>query len=170
MLCVKRAEKESDSRILFLVAAALTLAFCAEVEAAGRWYFQGGVSYSSTSDEIGSNAAIIYTQQFGDDGIPFTGDPNERTTCALNRGYLYPEQDPFCDPRPDDLLARAPSIEDTFGLSVAAGFLVTPRFAIQLDAGWVEADAADLRDTADRWDTYLSPPTPGVDGLPAIAS
>ena len=128
--------------VTILVVSALA---CSGSEAATeRWYFQTGVSYFETMDEIRSNAAIIYTQQYGDDGIPFTGDPNEKTTCGLNRGELYPEQDPFCDPRPDDLVAREPTVGGSFGLDVAAGFVVTPRFALQLNAGWARSDAPQV--------------------------
>ena len=154
MLDTKHANHRPGLRFVYLAVVAVAWAASPETEAAARrWYFQAGVSYFEAMDEIRSNAAIIYTQQYGDDGIPFTGDPNEKTACTLNRGDFYPDQDPFCDPRPDDLVAREPSMEETFGFDLAVGFLVAPRFALQLNAGLVESEAPEV-------DVYLEETIP----------
>ena len=81
---------------------------------------------------------------YGDDGIPFTGDPNEVTACTtLVPGY-YPDVDPFCDPRTDDLLEREGTVDDSFGFFVFAGFDVTRMFRIALDAAWYRSDVGPI--------------------------
>jgi len=98
----------------------------------------------STSGSYGNNAAIINTRMFGDDGIPFTGDPNEVTTCTgLIPGY-YPDVDPFCDPRPDDLVGREGRTEDAYGFNVAASFDVTRHFLLAFDASWFKSEVGPI--------------------------
>lgn len=109
-----------------------------------RWYFGAGLSYLSTTDYIRSNAAIVYTEQFGDDGLPFTADPNELTVCAENFGNFYPAQDPFCDPRPDYLLDRKGVVEDNYKLDVTAGLQMTERLAIQLEGGYFQGEVGPI--------------------------
>lgn len=109
-----------------------------------RWYFGGGVSYLSSTDFIRNNAAIINTEQFGDDGVPFTGDPGELTACSPNPGMFFPEQDPFCDPRPDDLLAREASIEEAYKFDLTVGLQLTRSFGLHLDAGYFEGEVGPI--------------------------
>src|SRR5262249_10337033 len=93
----------------------------------GKWYFGGNLSFLSTTDSIRSNAGIIIGS-LGDDGIPFTGDPNEDEGCVA----FSNSNRPFCDPRPDDLLAREASVEETFKYDLTAGFGVTSWLNLQL--------------------------------------
>ncbi|MFQ5702234.1 MAG: hypothetical protein ACE5HU_10365, partial [Acidobacteriota bacterium] len=99
-----------------------------------RWYLGGGVSILSTIDDIRNNAGIIFTEDFGDDGVPFTGDLNELTACPSNFGDLFPVQNPFCDPRPDDLLARDSMIQDGLKYDLTVGYQLTQRIGVQVDA------------------------------------
>lgn len=108
-----------------------------------RWYFGGNVSFLSTTDYIRSNASIIFTNSFGDDGIPFTGDPNELQGCG-QRGSGSFSQNPFCDPRPDDLLARETAIEETVKLDVTAGFGITSWLSLQLDGSYFKGDVGPI--------------------------
>lgn len=124
-----------------LVAAALTTSASAE-DLRQRWYFGGNISFLSTTDDIRSNAAIIFTNNFGDDGIPFTGDPNELQGCG-GTGQSF-SNDPFCDPRPDDLLARDNTIEETFRLDLTAGYGLTSHVSLQLDASYFKGDVGPM--------------------------
>jgi len=109
-----------------------------------RWYLGAGISGMTTSGYYGNNAAIINTKMFGEDGIPFTGDPGEVTTCiALEIGY-YPEVDPFCDPRPDDLVAREGSIDDSLGYGVTAAFDLTPHIQLAFDASYYKSEVGPI--------------------------
>jgi len=126
--------------VFFLVAAFIGAAFTTSATAEdlkGKWYFGGNLSYLSTTDGIRSNAAIIFTNDFGDDGIPFTGDPNELQGCDdRGSGAFFPASNPFCDPRPDDQLARESTIEETFRLEATAGYGLTSWLNLQLDASY----------------------------------
>ena len=123
---------------LMVVLAGVILAAPAQAEdLRGRWYAGGAISYFTTIDDVRSNAFIIFTKEFGDDGIPFTGDPNELTACGgLGSAAFFPGQDPFCDPRPDDLLARDNVIEDDFRLDLTVGFGLSRSLSLQLDASY----------------------------------
>src|SRR5262249_20192393 len=102
----------------------------------GRWYAGGHLSFLSTTDGIRSNAEIILGP-FGDDGVPFTGDPNEQLNCSLSVT--------FCDPRPNDLLGRESSIEETFAYDLTAGFGFTKRLSLQLDAAYFKGDVGPVQ-------------------------
>jgi outer membrane protein with beta-barrel domain len=102
-----------------------------------RWYFGGNLSFLSTTDDIRSNAGIIIGP-FGDDGIPFTGDPNEEQGCTGAATHV------FCDPRPDDLLARADSVEETFKYDLTAGYGLTSWLSLQLDASYFRGDVGPV--------------------------
>ncbi len=109
-----------------------------------RWYVGGGITGISTSGSYGNNAAIVNTRMFGEDGIPSTGDEGELTTCvSLEVGY-YPEVDPFCDPRPDDLIAREGTIDDALGFGVTAAFDLTPRVQLALDAAYYRSEVGPI--------------------------
>jgi len=103
-----------------------------------RWYFGANLSYLSTIDDVRNNAAIIFTEQYGDDGIPFTGDPNEIQGCGQFGSDTF--GDPFCDPRPDDLLERDNKIEETFYGMLTAGYGLTSWLNLQMDIGYFEGD------------------------------
>jgi len=130
-----------------LLAILVAVAFAAPAHAEdlkGKWYFGGNLSFLSTTDSVRSNAQII-TGPLGDDGIPFTGDPNEEQGCTSNAGNS------FCDPRPDDLLGRESTIEETFKYDVTAGFGLTSWLNLQLDASYFRGNVGPidvfLRDT-----------------------
>ncbi len=109
-----------------------------------RLSFGAGVSGITTSGSYGNNAAIINTRMFGEDGIPFTGDEGEVTSCtSLEMGY-YPEVDPFCDPRPDDLVAREGTIEDALGFGITAAYDFTPRFQLAFDAAYYRSEVGPI--------------------------
>jgi len=109
-----------------------------------RWSFGAGLSFLSTSGSYANNAAIINTKMFGEDGIPFTGDMGEVTTCTgLEIGY-YPEVDPFCDPRPDDLIAREGTIEEPLGYGITVAFDVTQRFQLAFDANYYRSEVGPI--------------------------
>ncbi len=134
--------------VFLLVAAFIGAAFTTSATAEdlkGKWYFGGNLSYLSTTDSIRSNAAIIFTTNFGDDGIPFTGDPNELQGCdARGSGSFYPASNPFCDPRPDDQLARESTIEETFRLEGTAGYGLTSWLSLQLDASYFKGNVGPI--------------------------
>jgi hypothetical protein len=105
-----------------------------------RWYFGGNISFLSTTDDIRSNSAIIIGDP-GDDGIPFTGDPNEDQGCLDSS---IGGSGPFCDPRPDDLLSRETSIEETFKLELNAGYGLTSWLSLQFDASYFKGDVGPI--------------------------
>ena len=107
----------------------------------GRWYFGGNISYLSTTDDIRNNATIIIGSP-GDDGIPFTGDPNEDQGCPED----IKEQSVtlFCDPRGDDLLSREGSIEETFKIDFTAGYGMTSWLSLQLDVSYFKGEVQPL--------------------------
>ena len=107
-----------------------------------RWYFGGNLSYLSTIDDVRNNAAIIFTEQYGDDNIPFTGDPNEIQGCGQFGSDTF--GDPFCDPRPDDLLERDNKIEETFYGMLTAGYGLTSWLNLQVDVGYFEGDVGPV--------------------------
>jgi hypothetical protein len=107
----------------------------------GRWYFGGNLSFLSTTDSVRSNAQIIIGP-LGDDGIPFTGDPNEEQGCTTQSAQS------FCDPRPDDLLARETTIEETFKYDLTAGYGLTSWLSLQLDASYFKGNVGPV-------DTFL---------------
>ena len=133
--------------LLTLVAALLAVATPLSAEETStwrRWALGVDLSFLSTSGSYGNNAAIINTRMFGKDGIPFTGDTGEVTTCTgLEMGY-YPEVDPFCDPRPDDLVAREGTIEEALGFGVTAVFDVTRRFQLAFDANYYKSEVGPI--------------------------
>lgn len=105
----------------------------------GKWYFGGSLSFLSTTDDIRSNAAIILGD-FGDDGVPDTGDANEGGTCGVVDPGGPLGDGLFCDPRPDELLAKETAIEETFMLDLTAGFGLSSWLSLQLDAGYFRGD------------------------------
>jgi len=107
-----------------------------------RWYFGANLSYLSTIDDVRNNAAIIFTEQYGDDGIPFTGDPNEIQGCGQFGSDTF--GDPFCDPRPDDLLERDNKIEETFYGMLTAGYGLTSWLNLQADIGYFEGEVGPV--------------------------
>ncbi len=107
----------------------------------GRWYFGGNISFLSTTDDIRSNAFIIIGSP-GDDGIPFTGDPNEDQGCPEDISAQSPTL--FCDPRNDDLLGRETTIEETFKLDLTAGYGMTSWLSLQLDVSYFEGDVGPV--------------------------
>lgn len=134
--------------IAFVAIASSSPALAEDVR--GKWYFGGGFGFLSTTDDIRSNAAIIIGP-LGDDGIPFTGDPNEEQSCTANSASTY------CDPRPDDLLSRETSIEETFKVDVSGGYGLTSWLSLQLDFSYFKGDVGPI-------DTYLKDSYP-CDGL-----
>lgn len=131
---------------LGLVTALVGLSLWAPVQAEdlkGKYYLGGNLSFLSTTDDIRSNSAIIFSHQFGDDGIPFTGDPNELQGCSRTGTPSF-TNDPFCDPRPDDLLARETAIEETFKLDLTGGFGLTSWLSLQVDASYFKADVGPI--------------------------
>lgn len=107
-----------------------------------RWYFGANLSYLSTIDDVRNNAAIIFTERYGDDGIPFTGDPNEIQGCGQFGSDDF--GDPFCDPRPDDLLERDNKIEETFYGMLTAGYGLTSWLNLQMDIGYFEGEVGPV--------------------------
>src|SRR5262245_22900130 len=125
--------------VAFVALAATSPSHAEDVK--GKWYFGARLGFLSTTDDIRSNASIIIGP-LGDDGIPFTGDPNEEQDCTENSSNT------FCDPRPDDLLSRETAIEETFKLDLDAGFGMTSWLSLQLDASYFKGDVGPI-------DTYL---------------
>jgi outer membrane protein W len=99
----------------------------------GRWHLGGGLSFTSTTDDIRSNAAVIVFGNPGADGIPDSGD----------------EAILFEDRRPDDLLSRETTIEEGLQLDFNASYGVTDWLSLQLDVGWYAGDVVQL-------DTYVT--------------
>jgi len=95
-----------------------------------RWYFGGSVSYDEPTDSIRSNAAIVESTAFGDDGVPYTGDPNEQMRCPTQFGFDLPV---FCDPRPDDQVARGYELQGNYRIALNAGWAPSRYLSIQLD-------------------------------------
>ncbi len=107
----------------------------------GRWYFGGNLGFLSTTDDIRSNSAIIIGMP-GDDGVPFTGDPNEDQGCPINQNNQTSTL--FCDAREDDLLGRENTIEETFKLDLTAGYGVTSWLSLQLDVSYFKGDVGPV--------------------------
>ncbi|HEY3176181.1 MAG TPA: outer membrane beta-barrel protein [Candidatus Polarisedimenticolia bacterium] len=139
--------------VVCLSAAALTAPAQAE-DLRGRWYFGGHLGFLSTTDSIRSNADIIIGP-VGDDGIPFTGDLNEEQGCV---GAL--STNTYCDPRPDDLLSRETTIEETVRAELDAGFGITSWLTFQLDASYFRGDVGPV-------DTFLRDHFPVSSGATA---
>ena len=106
-----------------------------------KWYVGGNISFLSTMDDVRSNSNII-VGAFGDDGVPFTGDPNEDQGCTSQD--LNETSGPFCDPRPDDLLGRESTIEETFRLEVTAGYGLSSWLSLQFDASYFKGDVGPV--------------------------
>jgi hypothetical protein len=144
-----RVAQWSARIVVILPVATLALAAAPRASAADssswrRWSLGVNVSTHSTSDNYRSNAAIVQTKMFGADGIPGTGDAGEVVTCiSLIPGY-YPEVDPFCDPRSDDLVAREGSVHDTIGLGIEAGFELTRWLQLRFDARYYQSEVGDI--------------------------
>lgn len=109
----------------------------------GRWYFGANLSYMSTTDSIRNNAAISIGPP-GDDGIPFSFDPNEDSECGGVPQQPGPSPGRFCDRRPDDLLGRSNTVEETFRYEITAGFGLTSWLNLQLDAGYYSGDVGPV--------------------------
>ena len=107
----------------------------------GRWYFGGNLGFLSTTDDIRSNSAIIIGRP-GDDGVPFTGDPNEDQGCPITQANQ--DFNLFCDPREDDLLGRENTIEETFKLDLTAGYGLTSWLSLQFDVSYFEGDVGPV--------------------------
>ena len=106
----------------------------------GRWYFGVNIGFLSTTDDVRSNAHINIGPA-GDDGIPFTGDPNELVRCDetnLNQGPVT------CDARPDHLLARELTIEETFKLDLTGGYGLSSWLSLQVDASYFKGDVGPV--------------------------
>jgi len=143
--------------VLAILCGASTLAQAEDVK--GKWYFGGNISFLSTTDYIRSNAAIFIGDP-GDDGIPFTGDPNEAPGCTA--GGSQGAGSVWCDPRPDDQLGREGTIEETFRLEVSAGFGLTSWLSLQLDASYFTGDVGPV-------DFFVRDAFPvDTDGIPPI--
>ena len=93
----------------------------------------------STTDDIRSNA-VINIGPVGDDGIPFSGDPNEAVRCEETGDF----SNVICDPRPDHLLAREMTIEETFKLDLTAGYGLTSWLSLQVDASYFNGDVGPV--------------------------
>jgi len=108
-----------------------------------RWYVGGSVAYQEMTQTIRSNAAIRESKAYGDDGVPGTGDPNEVNNCSLTPAF---NQTVFCDPRPDDQVAREYGLEDPFKVELTAGVALSRYFSLQIDASRVtqRIDPVDL--------------------------
>lgn len=125
----------------------MTTSLASAEDLKGKWYLGGNISFLSTFDDIRSNSNVIIGN-FGDDGIPFTGDPNEDQGCL---DQSVEQTSPFCDPRPDDLLSRESAIEETFRFEVTAGYGMTSWFSLQFDASYFEGDVGPI-------DTFVRQP------------
>lgn len=129
-----------EYRIGALVLAAVLLAASGSVQAEdikGKFYIGGEFGVFVNTDDVRSNAALIISP-LGDDGAPFTGDTGEIVACDSTNATVY------CDPRPDDLIARETQLEDTFELKATIGYGLTSWFSLQLDVGWFEGDVQNF--------------------------
>ncbi len=81
---------------------------------------------------------------FGEDGIPATGDQGELSSCTTLMPGYYPDVDPFCDPRPDDLIAREGTIDDTIGFGATAAFELTRWFQLRFDARYYQSEVGPI--------------------------
>lgn len=119
------------------VAAAATAVVTAE-DIKGKWYFGGNLGLLVTTDNIRSNAALIISP-LGPDGAPFTGDKGEEVSCVSDPNRPT-SSGVFCDPRPDELLARQTQLEQTWKIDGTIGYGLTSNFSIQLDTGYYKGD------------------------------
>jgi len=103
----------------------------------GKFYVGGDLGVLVTTDNIRSNAALIIAP-LGNDGAPFTGDRGEIISCDTIR------PDVFCDPRPDDLIARNGNLEQTIAYTLRAGYGLTSNLAIQLDVGYYKGELRNI--------------------------
>jgi opacity protein-like surface antigen len=110
----------------------------------GKFYVGGGLGYLLTTDSIRNNAALIVAP-LGRDGAPFTGDRGEEVSCETTR------LDVFCDPRPDDLIARETQVEQTIALNGRVGYGLTSHFSVELSVGYFKGDLKNMDVYTSKW-------------------
>jgi len=67
------------------------------------------------------------------------------------------------DPRPDDFTSRETTIEDTFSYGLTAGFGMTRRLSLQLDAAWFKGEVGPIEGWfQDRFPVSTNPANPTV--------
>lgn len=103
----------------------------------GKFYLGGGIGLLTTPDYVRNNAALIVAP-LGADGAPFTGDKGEVVSCSSTR------TDVFCDPRPDDLIARETQLEQGLHGNLTFGYGVTSTLAVELSAGYYKGSIHNL--------------------------
>jgi opacity protein-like surface antigen len=103
----------------------------------GKFYIGGNLGVLVTNDNIRNNAALIIAP-LGDDGAPFTGDKGEEVSCDSGNIAVY------CDPRPDDLIARQTAIETTFQGDIRFGYGLTSSLSLEFSAGYFEGNVNNL--------------------------
>lgn len=103
----------------------------------GKFYVGGGLGVLVTNDNIRSNAALIVAP-LGNDGAPFTGDQGEEVACTSNRVEV------FCDPRPDDLIARQTTLDTSPQANLRIGYGLTSLISLEFSAGYFEGDISNL--------------------------
>ncbi len=103
----------------------------------GKFYIGGSLGVLVTTDNVRNNAALIISP-LGDDGAPFTGDDGEEVSCESGRAEV------FCDPRPDDLIAREAQIEQTLQVAARIGYGLTSSLSIEFSAGYFEGDLKNI--------------------------
>jgi hypothetical protein len=121
--------KEHLIRVLALLAVLCASAGVGHAEDIKRKFYVGGtLGVNVYTDAIRNNAALIISP-LGDDGAPFTGDEGEIVACEAQATV-------FCDPRPDDLIARETQIEDTIEGRATFGYGLTSLLSLELDVGY----------------------------------
>jgi opacity protein-like surface antigen len=103
----------------------------------GKFYIGGGLGVLVTDDNIRNNAALIIAP-LGDDGAPFTGDKGEEVSCDTASTSVY------CDPRPDDLIARESQIQTSYVADFRVGYGLTSALSLEFSAGWFEGDINNM--------------------------
>jgi hypothetical protein len=103
----------------------------------GKFYIGGDLGVLVTTDDVRSNAALIISP-LGADGVPFSGDQGEEVSCDATRTDVY------CDPRPDDLIARETQLEDTFNADLSFGYGILSWLSLQVDVGYYTGSVKNL--------------------------
>ncbi len=133
-----RMRKDHLIRVLALLAVLCLSAGVGHAEdIKGKFYVGGTVGVSVFSDNVRSNAALIISP-LGDDGAPFTGDEGEIVSCDAAQATV------FCDPRPDDLIARETHLADTIQGKITVGYGLTSLLSLELDVGFYKGEVSNF--------------------------
>lgn len=133
----ERVKTRPLGAVAALAVALLGVSQTAAEDLKGKFYLGGSLGILVTTDNVRNNAALIISP-LGADGAPFTGDEGEEVSCESGRSQV------FCDPRPDDLIARQAQIEQTIKGDIRIGYGLTSALSVEFSAGYFEGDLKNI--------------------------